>query len=216
MNSVYEERAPALQEAAEKLSKLSSDTADKLKELRPRLESSVEADKKLRNQIKALTEECDALPETISDLSKVRDAIGALALCPGLEHPDFKMPRWVGKWVVFSQDAKKQDDDQQDKGMNWACNNAVEGSRAAESSEIQERTILEMPVNNTGDFPLLGSCTNCAGEDDASLKSGHARVCWFRGQPLDEEGKTSSCAEGRKVVLCVSDGLSIRKIPGEQ
>eukprot|EP00746_Dinoflagellata_sp_MGD_P013227 gnl/MRDRNA2_/MRDRNA2_128516_c0_seq1.p1 gnl/MRDRNA2_/MRDRNA2_128516_c0~~gnl/MRDRNA2_/MRDRNA2_128516_c0_seq1.p1 ORF type:complete len:637 (+),score=142.09 gnl/MRDRNA2_/MRDRNA2_128516_c0_seq1:215-1912(+) len=213
--STYEERAPALQEAAEKLSKLSSETADKLKELRPRLESAVEADKKLRKQVQDLTSECDALPETISDLDKVRDAIGALSLCPGLERPDFKMPTWIGKWVMFSQNAKMQDDTQQDSGMNWACDNEVKGSRAAEASEIMERTILEMPVNNTGDYPVLGACTNCAGDDDTSLKSGHARVCWMRGQPLDDDGKAASCSTGKKVVLCVSDGSSIRKIPGQ-
>jgi hypothetical protein len=216
VQATYEERAPALQEAAQKLSQLSAETADKLKELRPRLESAVEADKKLRKQVQDLTEECEALPETISDLDKVRDAIAALSLCPGLERPDFKMPRWIGKWVTFSQNAKMQDDKQQDSGLNWACDNQVKGSRAAEASEIEERTILEMPVNNTGDFPLLGSCTNCAGEDDNSLKSGHARVCWMRGQPLDEDGKASSCSTGKKVVLCVSDGSSIRKIPGEE
>jgi hypothetical protein len=215
VNSVYEERAPSLQESAEKLSKLSSDTADELKELRPRLESAVEADAKLRKQVEELTEECENLPETVSDLDKVRDAIGALSLCPGLERPEFKMPRWIGKWVVFSQDAKKQDDKQQDAGMNWACNHAVDGSRAAESSEIQERTILEMPVNNTGEFPLMGGCPNCAGDDDTPMKDGHDRNCWFRGKPLNEEGMTGLCATGRKVILCVSDGADIRKIPGE-
>lgn len=214
--STYEERAPALQEAAEKLSKLSSETADKLKELRPRLESAVEADKKLRKQVQDLTSECDALPETISDLDKVRDAIAALSLCPGLERPDFKMPRWIGKWVMFNQNAKMQDDKQQDSGMAWACDNAVKDSRPAEASEIMERTILEMPVNNTGDQPLLGSCTNCAGDDDTSTKSGHARVCWMRGQSLDDDGKATSCTKGKKVILCVSDGSSIRKIPGQQ
>lgn len=214
--STYEERAPALQEAAEKLSKLSAETAEKLKELRPRLESAVEADKKLRKQLQDLTAECDALPETISDLDKVRNAIAALSLCPGLERPDFKMPKWIGTWVTFSQNAKMQDDTQQDSGLNWACNNEVKGSRAAEASEIMERTILEMPVNNTGEYPLLGSCTNCAGDDDNSLKSGHARVCWMRGQPLDDNGKAASCSTGKKVALCVTDGSSIRKIPGQQ
>jgi len=213
--ATYEERAPALQEAAEKLSKLSTETAAKLKELRPRLDSATEADKKLRQQVRDLTEECENLPETISDLGKVRDAITALSLCPGLERPEFKMPRWIGNWVVFSQDAEKQSDEAQDKGMDWACSNANKGSRAAEASEIQERTILDMPVNNTGDFPLLGECTNCAGEEDATLKSGHARVCWFRGQPLNQDGKSVSCAKGRKVVMCVSDEASIRQIPGQ-
>lgn len=216
VNAAYEEQAPPLQEAAEKLSKLSSETAAKLKELRPRLDRAIEANKRLRKQIAELTEECDQLPDTISDLDKVRDAIAALSLCPGLERPEFKMPKWTGKWIVFSQDAEKQDDKQQDSGMNWACDNQFKGSRAAEASEIQERTILEMPVNNTGEFPLLGECTNCAGDEDATLKSGHARNCWFRGQPLNEEGMSSKCAKGKKVVMCVTDESSIRKIPGEQ
>jgi len=215
VNSQYEERAPALQEKAEELSKLSQETAEELKELRPRLESAVGADKKLRKLVTDLTEECENLPETISDLDKVRDAIGALSLCPGLERPEFKMPHWVGRWVVFSQDASKQDDKQQDAGMNWACNNAIKGSRAAESSEIQERTILDMPVNNTGEFPLMGGCPNCVGDDDKTLKSGHARICWFHGKPLNEEGRTSSCVTGRKTIMCVSDQASIRKIPGQ-
>merc|ERR1719421_1857089 len=77
--ATYEERAPALQEAAEKLSKLSTETAAKLKELRPRLDGATEADKKLRQQFRDLTDECENLPETISDLGKVRDAITALS-----------------------------------------------------------------------------------------------------------------------------------------
>lgn len=213
--SAYEDRAPPLQEAAEKLAKLSSEMAAQLKELKPRLEEAIEADKKLRKQVAQLNQECQDLPETISDLEKVREAIRALSLCPGLYRPDFKMPKWVGKWGDFSQDGTKQSDKQQDAAMNWACNNAFKGSRAAEVSEIQERTILAMPINNTAEVPLLGTCPNCAGDDDKDLVDSHARQCWFRGQPLNDQGVTGNCRKGKKAILCVEDQSNMRSIAGE-
>eukprot|EP00746_Dinoflagellata_sp_MGD_P162260 gnl/MRDRNA2_/MRDRNA2_89732_c0_seq1.p1 gnl/MRDRNA2_/MRDRNA2_89732_c0~~gnl/MRDRNA2_/MRDRNA2_89732_c0_seq1.p1 ORF type:complete len:762 (+),score=201.19 gnl/MRDRNA2_/MRDRNA2_89732_c0_seq1:130-2415(+) len=214
--SQYEERAPPLQEAAEELAKLSSETAAKLKELKPRLESAIEADKKLRKQVADLNQECQDLPDTISDLAKVRDAIRALSLCPGLYRPEFKMPKWAGKWADFAQDSKKQSDQQQDAAMNWACNNAFKGSRAAEAAEIQERTILDVPINNTADVPLMGICPNCAGEDDKDSVSKHTRRCWFRGQPLNDQGVTGNCGEGKKAILCVVDQTNMRTIAGEE
>jgi len=215
VNEEYNDRAPPLQEAAEKLSKLSKEAAEKLKELKPRLERAIQADKLLRKQVADLTDECAALPETISDLDKVRDAIRALSLCPGLYRPEFKMPKWAGKWVGFPQDATKQTDEQQDKAMSWACNEAIEGSRAAEHAEIEERTILDMPVKNDAKQPLMGVCPGCAGDDDDSFKSGHARTCWKSGAPLNEQGVSKTCGKGKKVILCVVDQTSMRKIPGE-
>jgi len=110
INEEYNDRAPPLQKKAEELAKLSKEAAEELKELKPRLESAIEADKKLRKQVADLTEECEGLPETISDLDKVRDAIRALSLCPGLYRADFKMPKFTGKLITFPQDATKQSD----------------------------------------------------------------------------------------------------------
>lgn len=215
VNEEYDNKAPPLQDAAEKLSKLSKEATEKLKELKPRLERAIEADKLLRKQVKDLTKECDELPETISDLDKVRDAIRALSLCPGLYRPEFKMPRWAGKWVGFPQNAEKMSDEQQDAAMKWACNEAFEGSRAAEHAEIEERTILDMPVKLEAKEPLMGICPGCEGEDDDSFKSKHARTCWKSGAPLNEQGVSKTCGKGKKVILCVVDQSSMRKIPGE-
>jgi len=215
VNEEYNDRAPPLQEAAEKLSKLSQEATQKLKELKPRLERAIEADKLLRKQVKDLTKECADLPETISDLDKVRDAIRALSLCLGLYRPEFKMPKWAGKWVSFPQDASKMSDEQQDKAMQWACNEAIEGTRAAEHSEIEERTILDIPVKNDAKEPLMGVCPGCEGEDDDSFKSKHARTCWKPEAPLNEQGVTKTCGKGKKVILCIVDQTSMRKIPGE-
>eukprot|EP00746_Dinoflagellata_sp_MGD_P160923 gnl/MRDRNA2_/MRDRNA2_87881_c0_seq1.p1 gnl/MRDRNA2_/MRDRNA2_87881_c0~~gnl/MRDRNA2_/MRDRNA2_87881_c0_seq1.p1 ORF type:complete len:764 (+),score=253.97 gnl/MRDRNA2_/MRDRNA2_87881_c0_seq1:95-2386(+) len=215
VNEEYNDKAPPLQDAAEKLSKLSKEATEKLKELKPRLEKAVAADKLLRKQVKDLTNECAELPETISDLDKVRDAIRALSLCPGLYRPEFKMPRWAGKWVGFPQNAEKMTDEEQDKAMKWACNEAFEGSRAAEHAEIEERTILDMPVKNDAKEPLMGVCPGCEGDDDDSFKSGHARNCWKTGAPLNEQGVTKTCGKGKKVVLCVVDQSDMREIPGE-
>lgn len=215
VNEEYNDRAPPLQEAAEKLAKLSKEAAEELKQLKPRLESAIEADKKLRKQVADLEEECKDLPETISDLDKVRDAIRALSLCPGLYRADFKMPKFTGKFITFPQDATKQTDTEQDKAMQWACNEAVKGSRAAEFSEIEQRTVLGVPVKNESPHALLGVCPRCAGDDDSAYKSGHARSCWAADAPLNGDGVTGKCGKGTKSVLCVVDQTSMRKIPGE-
>jgi len=215
VNEEYNDKAPALQEEAERLSKLSKDAVEKLKELKPRLERAMKADKLLRKEVEDLTEEAAELPETLSDLGKVRDAIRALSLCPGLYRPEFKMPKWAGKWVHWPQDSEKQSDEEQDKAMGWACNEAFEGSRAAEHSEIEERTILDMPVQNTAEEPLMGICPGCAGDDDESFASKHARTCWKTEQPLNEQGVAKNCGKGKKVALCIVDEHNMRDIPGE-
>eukprot|EP00746_Dinoflagellata_sp_MGD_P167676 gnl/MRDRNA2_/MRDRNA2_98505_c0_seq1.p1 gnl/MRDRNA2_/MRDRNA2_98505_c0~~gnl/MRDRNA2_/MRDRNA2_98505_c0_seq1.p1 ORF type:complete len:849 (-),score=247.20 gnl/MRDRNA2_/MRDRNA2_98505_c0_seq1:188-2428(-) len=215
VNEEYDDRAPPLQEQAEKLAKLSKEAAEELKQLRPRLESAIEADKKLRKQVADLDAECKDLPETVSDLDKVRDAIRALSLCPGLYRADFKMPKFTGKLITFPQDATKQTDVEQDKAMQWACNEAFKGSRAAEFSEIEQRTVLGVPVKNDSPNALLGVCPRCAGEDSSDYKSGHARNCWAPDAPLNGDGVNTKCGKGTKSILCVIDQTSMRKIPGE-
>jgi len=215
VNEEYNNQAPPLQEKAEKLAQLSKEAAEELKELKPRLNSAIEADKKLRKQVNDLNEECEDLPETISDLDKVRDAIRALSLCPGLYRPEFKMPKFVGKYVTFPQDATKQTDTEQDKAMQWACNEAFTGSRAAEFVEIEQRVVLDVPVKNESPNPLLAVCPNCAGEEDTAYKSGHARNCWAPDAPLNGDGVNNKCGKGTKAVICVVDQTSMRKIPGE-
>merc|ERR1712113_83987 len=83
--------------------KLVTDQGDKIHQLerfRPRLEDMMLAERKLREHIKKLSEECQMLPATESGLQKVREAIRALETCPGLQRAEFYIPTWTGQWVV--------------------------------------------------------------------------------------------------------------------
>merc|ERR1719316_1626231 len=215
VNSEYKEKKEPLQEAADTLSDKIAALVKKLESLRPRLESATEAEKMLRKQVKTLTNECEDLEPTISDLDKVRDAIRALSECPGLSRSKFALPTWIGDWVRIKQTKKGQSDDDLDKAMDSACKKAEKGTRAAEIGEIEEATVLGIPRTNTGKVPLIGTCPNCEGDDDDSRKSGHLRKCWRAGKALNMKEKSTNCGEGPRVVLCVQDNPDIREIPGE-
>jgi len=202
-----------LREQTERLSKVSGETAKELKDNKPFIEQAEIAEAKLRNQVIRLGEQCGQLGTTVSDLDKVREVIRALSDCPGLSRVEFLVPKWTGKWVSFMQDSKKNKDEETDSLMNLACKQASQGSRAAETGEIEERSIQDIPPKLTSTEPLLGACPNCAGEDDKIYKSGHARVCWKSGSSLDFQGENSKCSNGKMVILCVIDRGSIRSLP---
>lgn len=153
--------------------------------------------------------------EAESDLDKVRDAIHALSECPGLSRVQFEVPKWIGKWVTFDQDATSMTDEKQDAAMKAACNAAAEGSRPAEVGEIEEQTVDQMPEENTAEEPLIGVCPNCDGDKGDSYASGHARICWNAGEKLAHESKNTACGVGLKAIMCVMDRPNFRNIPGE-
>lgn len=210
----YDIKKAPIQEAIDNLIKDIDKKVKELQSLRPRLEDALNSETALRKQIEKLSEECAQLPETESDLDKVRDAIQALSSCPGLSRIQFSLPKWTGKWVTFDQDAASMTDEKQDAAMNDACNELVEGSRAAEVGEIEEQTVEGIPEINAAEVPLLGACPNCAGDSGISYASGHARVCWNVGKELNHESKNTACGAGLKAILCVVDRHNIRKIPG--
>jgi len=162
-----------------------------------------------------LASECGELPETISDLGKVRDAIQALSKCPALSRVQFHLPKWIGTWVTFEQDAESMSDAKQDELMNAACAKAKPGARAAEVGEIQEQTVEGIPVSNTASNPLIGSCPSCAGTEDDSFQSNHGRICWAPGASLSFSERSTNCGAGKKAILCVMDRADVRQIPGE-
>lgn len=209
----YESQKNPLQEKIDELLKAIDEKIKKLAGLRPRLEDALEAEKKMREQIKRLASECGELPETISDLGKVRDAIQALSRCPGLARVEFHLPKWTGTWITFEQDATAMSDEKQDELMNAACSKKFAGTRAAEVGEIEEQTVEGIPVTNTADVPLLGACPHCEGNDEASYIDKHARLCWPSGKALNHKDKLKNCGKGLKAILCVEDQGNIRNIP---
>merc|ERR1719310_1687342 len=106
-------------------------------------------------------------------------------------------------------------DTQQDEAMDAACAEAMEGTRAAEVGEIAEQTVEDIPETNTADFPLIGTCPHCQGDEATNFPSGHKRICWKQGANLTPAAKSTNCASGKKTLLCVIDRGNIRQIPGE-
>jgi prefoldin subunit 5 len=213
VNEQYNSRHPALQDAADKLSSQINAKVQQLQELRPRLDGAKESETQLRAQVQKLTAQCKNVGATVSDLDKVRDAIQSLSECPGLARVKFSMPKWVGTWAFFEQDAASSDDAAQDAKMNAACTKLKAGSRAAEVGEIQEQTVEGIPVSNTAPNPLLGACPDCAGDGDEAFSSGHARVCWVAGKMLTLADRSVNCGSGKKAILCVQDRPDVRVIP---
>merc|ERR1719161_3530415 len=211
----YKNRKTPLQKEADKLATAINEKVQELQSLRPRLDGALKAEEKLRQQVKELSNQCDDLGPTVSDLNKVRDAIHALSACPGLSRVKFSLPKWTGTWATFAQDGKGQTDKQQDKQMNSACNKASPGARAAEVGEIQEQTVEGIPTTNTASDPLLGACPDCEGKNDKWFQSGHGRVCWDAEATLDFSSRRENCGTGKKSILCVKDRADIREIPGE-
>merc|ERR1719281_1688928 len=106
----YKNRKTPLQKEADKLATAINEKVAELQSLRPRLDSALSSEKKLRKQVKKLTNQCDNLGPTVSDLNKVREAIRALSACPGLSRVKFSLPKWVGIWATFEQNGKAKTD----------------------------------------------------------------------------------------------------------
>jgi len=192
----------------------------KLKELRPRLEDAYTAESNLRVQITSLTESCALLPETVTDLDKVRETITALDKCPGLGAAEFNIPMWTKEWVVVRQ-SPSDSDAAFDAIMNKACvDTFADGNtssvRAAQVSEIYASAIEGMPRTNTAEEAIVGGCPLCAGVSDidtgATHPDGHARLCWQSGAALSIEGASKECSTGSRAVLCVYDRGDIRDV----
>merc|ERR1719262_253584 len=117
VESLYKSKKTPIDEKIDELIKDIDAKVDEIESLRPRLESAQNAEKKLRKHIATLTEECAQLPETVSNLDKVRDAIEALSKCPGLSRVQFSLPKTI-KWISFDLMAKEMTDEEQDEAMN--------------------------------------------------------------------------------------------------
>merc|ERR1719316_1938980 len=193
INEQYNSRHPPLQDAADKLSTQINTAIHTLQGLRPRLDAAKASEERLRSQVQQLTGQCKNVGATVSDLDKVRDAIQSLSDCPGLSRVKFSMPKWIGTWATFDQDASAQDDAEQDSLMNAACSKIKAGSRAAEVGEIQEQTVEGIPTSNDASNSLIGACPDCAGAEDDSFQSGHGRVCWNAGAELTLGGRSENC-----------------------
>jgi len=215
VETLYHSKKTPIQEAIDQLIKDIDEKVRELQNLRPRLESATIAEKELRKHIATLTQECSELPETVSNLDKVRDAIEALSKCPGLSRVQFSLPKWTGTYVALYLNAKEKTDEELDAIMNVACGEAVKGTRAAEVAEIAEQTVEGIPETNTADLPLIGACPDCAGDEAPDLPSKHKRICWRQGKGLNHKERSTNCASGKKAVLCVTDRENIREIPGE-
>jgi len=206
------DRREPLQAEAAKLAGQASEKIKQLEELRPKLEDATEAYHKLKAQVDKLTEQCEALPETVTDLDKVRDAIKALSLCPGLNKARLIVPKWVGTYTLFEEDYAKLSDDEFDNMMLEACEKAFGAEypdkvlRAASVAEMQAHSVLDLPVNNTADTPLIGPCPGCEGNECSSTETGHLRVCWKPGAQILGEERFMQCSQGQKSIACVIDG----------
>jgi septal ring factor EnvC (AmiA/AmiB activator) len=218
----YNEKVTPIRKEIKELTEKIEELEDKLEKLRPRLEDASEAEKILRKQIKTLHEQCAELPETITDLNKVRDVIYTMSKCPGLAAAEFNIPIWTQDWVEVTQSADMTDA-VFDAAMNAACaakfNSEDHAVRAAEAGEIAAESIEGMPKTNTASGAIVGACPMCAGDDDAdtgaSHASGHSRVCWEVDAPLSGAGMKKGCSVGRRAVLCVYDRGNIRDIARE-
>lgn len=206
------DRREPIQNDAAKLATQVSEKVKTLEELRPKLEDALDAYHKLKEQVSKLSEQCKALPETITDLDKVRDAIKALSLCPGLNKARLIVPKWIGQYAEFDVASSDMPDEEYDVMMLETCEKYFGGDypdkvlRAASVAEIAAGAVLDLPLNNTAEIPLIGPCPACKGHEDAEASSGHLRVCWKPGAELNNNGRTLDCNEGLKSIACVVDG----------
>jgi len=206
-----DQREP-LQAAASELASQASEKIKQLEELRPKLEDANDAYRKLAEQVRRLTTQCKALPETITDLDKVRDAIKALSLCPGLDKARLIVPKWVGMYASFDEPLEKLSDSEYDAMMMQTCQKSFGNEypdkvlRAASVAEMQAHAILDLPKKNTAETPLVGPCPGCEGDEDPDASSGHLRVCWKPGANLVGEERFTKCNKGQKRIACVFDG----------
>lgn len=189
-----------------------------LQKFKTKYESTVQTQSQLEKSIEVLVKQCGSLSETESDLENVKTTIKALGNCPGLAEVGFHIPTWTGEWVIWKQE-RWQTDASNDAAMLAACQAkfGTYGVRAAEVSEIDSRTIQNMPATNAADVPLIGGCPLCQGDDNGGLsQEGRGRLCWDAGATLGRDQRRGDCAGGLRSALCVYDngGPSvIRQMP---
>jgi hypothetical protein len=200
----------------------------KLEAYRVRIEAAYRLQVQLRTHIVELTTQCGELDATVSSLDKVRDAIMVMGVCPGLGRLTFNIPEYTNQMLTESFNSTQLTDEEIDTAMNALCANSPPDNmgllqtqkktspieltyvlRAAETSEIMLRSIEGMPSTNTAEIPLMGTCPNCAGDDDTGdvpiHVSGHFRVCWDPSARLAQDTKRTDCTAGRKAVMCVRE-----------
>jgi len=213
----YKNRPEILKQKEDELRTLTSTLTEKIRSMKTRLEEVKNAEGLLRSQITVLTEKCQAMDDTVSSLDKVRDAIHVLEVCPGMSRAEFHIPVWTGTWVKGRFSSYQSTDAEVDAALNAKCQEVAPGSRAAETSEIEQKTIEGVPPTNTASVPLMGACPNCAGDldvvDGPQHMSGHSRVCWDPTEDLSAERRRTDCSTGEKAVLCVTDRGDIRRLP---
>lgn len=215
LDEEHKEKKDPLQDEADALAVEVKDNTKGLQDLQPKLQDALIAEGKLRAHVQALSTQCSALNATESSLDEVRAAIHALEACPGLVRPEFHIPEWVGNWTTFMLDDTKSDVDN-DVLMLAACQLKFGvQTRPAEVGEIEATSIEGMPRNNSATVALVGACPKCVGKSDAdsgmSTFEGHARVCWFPGQPLLAANR-ADCSRHQKAIMCVTDRGDLRKI----
>jgi hypothetical protein len=208
------DRRQPLQDETSQIASQVTNKVKELEELRPKLEDATDAEAKLREQVKKLTDECALLPSTTSDLDKVRDAIKALSLCPGLSKVQFKIPTFLGSFLDFSGDASQSSDTELDAAMTSACQNTFSSTtpgveiRAVTMAELVQNATHNMPLTNTADKPLLVACHGCEGDADAltgaTHPSGHSRICFEPGSTFKLASARRNCATGPFSIACVA------------
>eukprot|EP00927_Polykrikos_kofoidii_P082136 TRINITY_DN807_c0_g1_i6.p1 TRINITY_DN807_c0_g1~~TRINITY_DN807_c0_g1_i6.p1 ORF type:complete len:892 (+),score=164.28 TRINITY_DN807_c0_g1_i6:134-2809(+) len=190
-----------------------SEEIEKLTSLRTKLSMSTRAQEMLTKHVAEVDESCANMGDTVSSLDKVRDAIRIMGLCPGLSRAAFVVPTWTGVWAHGAFDATQHTDQEIDALMDSIC--AASGNfeghtpRAAEISEIAQKTIEGLPLNNTASVSVIGACPGCAGKADSegspSHKSGHARRCWLPEAPFSVAALEDECGPMKKAIVCVVD-----------
>lgn len=211
----FRDRRDPIQNDASEISRQATEKARELEELRPRLQNALNAWHKLSERVHSLTEQCKQLPETTTDLNKVRDAIKALSLCPGLSKATLSVPQWAGAWVTLDDAISHTSDQDYDAKMVTRCTEAFkdrypdQALRAASVGEITSAAVLDLPETNTASAPLMGACPQCEGNEDTLSASGHLRICWRQGVALTTHEKSSGCSSGPFSIACVLDGANI-------
>jgi hypothetical protein len=210
-HQAHQQKSVPLQESQGDLTAKLTSLTESLTSFRDRIETAVDTETSLRNEISDIAKRCDTTDKTIFIIEKVRNAIHVLDQCPGLGHLEFTLPEWVGKWVVLDI-ASDNHDAQTDAEMYVMCRSlATTGvsPRPAETSEIQQSAIKNAPETNTAHVPLLGACPGCEGisDDESGVPhpSGHARICWDPDSTLNADERREDCGHGRKAIMCVFD-----------
>merc|ERR1719174_235592 len=92
-----------------------------------------------------------------------------------------------------------------DAAMTAACRKAFgykygQSVRAAETAELDERSVQRMPNKNTAGKPLMGKCPMCEGRRNKMYSSAHkgARVCWDDGKAIRPNKKRHDCNSGQR------------------